>query len=98
MVAPVDDQSYRDSDECDPFGNIRIIELNPFLPSTSACMFDWQRDAATLAGENLKEVELRVKTEPTADGLQFLTPKYKQLAEDWMQSALSISNSRGESS
>ena len=34
-----------------------IIELNPYSPTTGACLFDWGADAATLAAA---PVEIRV--------------------------------------
>ena len=54
-----------------PLGGVWLIELNPYAPTTGACLFDWQADAETLAHP---QVEMRVVTEPGANLDALLMP------------------------
>lgn len=54
-----------------PLGGVWLIELNPYAPTTGACLFDWQVDAETLAHP---PVEMRVVTEPGANLDALLMP------------------------
>lgn len=52
--------------------HIKVIELNPFHPTTSACMFSWQEDKDILNGHQSERPEIRVRNEPLEEANKWI--------------------------
>lgn len=57
---------------------VLILELNPFHPSTSACLFDWAKDADLL---EKGPFELRIHTKPPVITKKEILPEWAA----WME-------------
>ncbi|CAD7923145.1 unnamed protein product [Amoebophrya sp. A25] len=78
---------------------VYVIELNPWRASTSACLFDWVKDAELLAGigklhegpgplqpqeQQNKNIEFRIVQQPLSDPLHTMVPAYRRIADAWV--------------
>eukprot|EP01124_Arcella_intermedia_P028267 TRINITY_DN5706_c0_g1_i1.p1 TRINITY_DN5706_c0_g1~~TRINITY_DN5706_c0_g1_i1.p1 ORF type:complete len:352 (-),score=88.10 TRINITY_DN5706_c0_g1_i1:21-1076(-) len=60
-----------------------VVEVNPFLPTTSSVLFDWGNDADLLNGTNAaQECEFRIRTEPPLGILASMIPEWKAIIQD----------------
>mmetsp|Transcript_27193 Transcript_27193/g.66151 ORF Transcript_27193/g.66151 Transcript_27193/m.66151 type:complete len:96 (-) Transcript_27193:387-674(-) len=68
-------------------GKVQIIELNPFIPSTSGCLFDWAKDRMIL--ENTfpeRAPEVRIVKKNLVGSLAYLVPCWRREAKEWLDS------------
>ena len=72
---------------------IWIVELNPYSPSTGACLFDWATDAEAL---RQPPAEIRVLQAPIAHLDSWLMP-WADVVAEVRGTSTGLSNTRGSS-
>lgn len=63
---------------------VTIIELNPYIPSTSACLFDWREDVDLLMVRSEEGFAFRVVERASEEGLKFVSAAYRGMLRKWV--------------
>jgi hypothetical protein len=64
---------------------VKVLEINPYEPATSACLFSWAINNQTLRGEG-GSFEMRMVDQPRCGVVALAVPVVRAQLEDWIKS------------